>query len=195
MLLYGFAPLQLEKQFEATIDTPLPGEAVQGLAIIRGTFSSEEFISYTLEFAFSSQSGSNWFLIASGTDLPTENILAEWDTSTITDGIYALRLTVHLPEGNSVVVMVDGVRVRNYSTIETNTPEPTSAFTVAAPTRQIENQPAPTDQIFSTPTPYAQNRASFSPADLDQALVRGSIIGLAGFLLITLIFITKRPKE
>ena len=81
----------------------------------------------------------------------TELVL--WDTTTLTDGNYDLQLIIEREDEEPLVYNILGLRVRNYSLIETNTPAPTNT---AAPDEAATSiptiTPAPT-QVRPTPTP------------------------------------------
>ena len=65
----------------------------------------------------------NWFLIQYSYE-PVENgTLAVWDTSTIADGNYHLRIKVLLTDGRTRETIVSQLRVRNYTAVETSTPQ------------------------------------------------------------------------
>ena len=78
------------------IEHPAPGEAIQGLSQITGFIELAEWKTYNLEFAFSQKNV--WFPISMSVTLIEGNLLGEWDTSSISDGNYDLRLTVFLDD-------------------------------------------------------------------------------------------------
>ncbi len=127
LLLIVYAPGSVNAQnvIDSTvgITDPLPGNPIQGLVQITGFIDIEEWEYFNLEFAFTHQNV--WFPISMRQIEIGGNILGEWDTSSITDGNYDLRLTVFLSDETSLEIISEGIRVRNYSVIETNTPAPT----------------------------------------------------------------------
>lgn len=164
--------------------SPLPGEAVQGLAQIVGTVDADGFVSYTLEFSF--QKSENWFPISKSSTPIINGVLGEWDTSLLADDNYNLRLTVNTQADTPIIVLVEGLRVRNYSSIETSTPMPTQPPEESTPTPNNVITATPTATPFLTPTPLPENQASVNPDNVRNAIQNGMIIGL---ILMTLIFI------
>lgn len=131
------------------IHSPQAGQALQGVVPIIGTTSVARFQSAELSFTYLNNPTDTWFILAE-IDAPIENeILVQWDTTTISDGDYSLRLVVRLEDGNELTTEVTGIRVRNYTAIETETPTPT----VPTPTAALSETVAPTKTPTITPTP------------------------------------------
>jgi len=189
----GFTPHQQEEETVVSIDSPLAGGAVQGLVLIGGTISVEGFQSYQLAFSFSEEIDPDWFTISEAETLDEDGILGEWDTSTLPDDTYDLRLTVMLADGTSIETTVNGVRVRNYSIVETDTPTPTPEVSpTATPVPEITSTPTP--GITSSPTPLAPNPAEVTVPDLQSTLVTGGIAGAVLFVLLAAIWRLRQPK-
>jgi hypothetical protein len=171
----------------ASIQSPAAGQALQGRVIIQGNTAVAGFISSELNFAYSDSPLDTQFLI-NATDKPVSNgNLAEWDTSTITDGVYDLHLTVALENGNSVTVTIPKLRVRNYTTIETNTPTPVTptATTVPGDTPIPSATPTPTQTpIPPTATALAANPVEITDQDVNLSLGKGALLSLGLFALI-----------
>jgi hypothetical protein len=96
--------------------------------------------------------------------------LATWDTTTITDGDYDLRLLVSLKDGAQQQVVASGLRVRNYTLIEANMPTLTPLVSVTL------------TPIPPTTTPLPPNPAQLTRADYFTSLVQGGAIALLLFL-------------
>ena len=156
------------------ISAPQPGEALRGAVVISGHTAVKSFQS--MEVSYSYLNSGSWFLISQSHDPVEDGKLAVWDTTTITDGNYKLRLQVTLISG-SVLEKVMEVRVRNYSPVETSTSEPTQGFVLARPTATI----TPTAYLLPTPTDLPANPAKVSAADLGASIRMGAI--LAGLVL------------
>lgn len=165
------------------ISAPASGEALQGVITINGSTSDPGFVSAELSFSFSSQrSPRTWFLIQSFEQPSPAGKLATWDTGAVTDGVYDLRLVVMLKDGTQKEVVVSGLRVRNYTPVETNTPSPTP---VRAETRLVPSQ-TPTATITpipSTGTPLPTNPAELQPIELGFSLVQGMAVAFGLFAL------------
>ena len=162
------------------ISAPAGGSAVQGQVSIQGTSAEAGFVSAEVAFAYSQLAAQTWFPIANSATPVTAGLLATWDTTTLTDGTYDLRLAVTLADGSQAVAVVKGIRVRNYTPVETPTPTltPTKAPLVTTPT--------PTPTLAPTvplpePTPLPANPAAVSRAEVNDSLLRGVGAALALF--------------
>ena len=189
----GFIHRQEATDPTVEIVSPLDGEAVQGLVSIIGRIEAENLHSFIVEFAFASQDNPGWFSISSGDEIPADGFLGEWDTSTIPDDTYDIRLTVNFEDKDPMITFIKGVRVRNYSVIETNTPEPTSEIS-PTPTSPPEASPTPTIGMTPIPTSLSKNPAELSSSDLQSALINGSIAGLATFVVLLIFWLLRENK-
>lgn len=157
-----------------SIDAPVPGGALQGVVEIRGTTAVEGFQSAQVSFAYQSDPTHTWFLIGQS-DVPIEAAaLASWDTTTISDGNYRLRLQVFLTGGSVLEGQVSGLRVRNYTTVETSTPAPVEPVK-PDPTAQMQ----PTTTFTPLPDYQAPERTpaveAANPVQLTWEHLRSSI--------------------
>jgi len=166
------------------ISNPDIGQALQGVVAVTGNSAIPEFKNSELSFAYSNDPTGTWFLIGENQE-PIENgVLAHWDTTTITDGDYQLRLVVYLASGQQHIASVAGLRVRNYSAVETETPTP-------SPTPKPGNTPEPTSTSTPTLTPIPPtatavppNPAILEPHDLYTNMARGALAVIGFFSLI-----------
>ena len=132
---------QAQDQGLAVITSPLEGALLTGLVPITGSASHPQFTRYELAFGYSPNPTDTWFsLQPPATSQVINEVLALWDTTKITDGLYVLRLRVFYGEGAYLETFVANVRVQN------NTP--------AAPT-----QPAATEGPPASATPAASATA------------------------------------
>lgn len=166
-----------------TIDSPKPGEALQGKVAIIGSVPSEGFESYEVSFSYQRDTTNTWFLIEQGKDPVSANTLATWDTTTISDGTYRIRVVAYLKEGRPVQTMVAGLRVRNYTAVETPTPAP-----MTADGTPIVATPLPADYkpLFGTPTPLSGNPAQLTKQDMTDSLMYGGLAALGLFVILGL---------
>ncbi len=186
------------------IDAPLPGEALQGNVTITGSTQVDGFLAAELTFTYANDTTGTWFLVAE-MFAPVENdVLAVWDTFALTDGDYILQLTVYLADGSRQVALVEGLRMRNYSAVETSTPAPTETPTPVptADPRQFTPTPTPTITVTPTPTPLAptptplpSNPAEISPDNIANSLLRGAAGALAGLLILGFYLSLRRKKH
>lgn len=159
----------------AEITAPQTGGVVSQIVTLTGTADHPWFQAYDLAFAYQDNPTGTWFPIGEPVQTPVaDGRLGIWDTTTIADGIYALRLRVWLQDGTVLTALVEDVRVRNYLPVETPTPAAT-----ALPT-PIPVTPSPSPTSWPTPT------ATPEPAGLAQARAAlnggalAAVVGLGG---------------
>jgi hypothetical protein len=191
-LLPGWwARAQALEEAKVEITSLAAGEALRGQVAIHGNTDVEGFISWELNFGYSEDATGSWFLIAEGDQPVSDGLLAEWDTTTITDGDYQVRLTVFLEGDRRTHFLVPDIRVRNYTTIETLTPTPTLTATPYTLTPQpsptlIPSQPPSQTPVPETPTPLPTNPIAISTTEINTSWQRGALGSLAAFLLLGL---------
>jgi hypothetical protein len=145
---------------EPVITAPQPGEVLQGVITISGTSQVDGFASAEVDFTYTGDQTGTWFVITASSQAVSEEILAVWDTTAISDGSYDLRLRVHLADGRDIDVLVPRLRVRNYTPVETPTPAPTVPEATPQPTATTTPTPYP------TPTPLPPNPATVRTIDV-----------------------------
>jgi hypothetical protein len=154
---------------QVSILSPQAGGVLQGQVTITGNNNITGFVSAEIFFTYTHDPTDTWFLIASSSQPVTQGMLAVWDTTTITDGLYALRLRVTLGDGSYVDAIVPDLRVRNYTPVETNTP-------TAVP---LESTPVPkataTATPYPTPTALPPNPAALTPLNIYTSLGYGAL--------------------
>ncbi|HNT24809.1 MAG TPA: hypothetical protein PKM21_10625 [Anaerolineales bacterium] len=176
---------------QISISAPLGGQVLQGKVPIMGYTAAGSLQSSELSFAYTNDPTDTWFLIQYST-LPVSNgLLAEWDTTTITDGNYTLRLVATFREGNQQTVTIPGLRVRNYTPIETDTPLPSMPTATPVPGQPTPEPPTPTPTPVPTravlaPTALPANPAEISTLTLAQTVGIGALVGLGLLLLLGL---------
>lgn len=174
---------------EPVVISPRNGEAIQGRVEISGNTEMSGFQRTELEFRYVNDPKGTWFLLAETDQAVNPGKIAEWDTSIISDGNYDLRLSVCLTDGTCKNTIVQGIRVRNYSPVETPTPtDPvaTSQVIVTKDTPIPTRTPRPTRPVFES------NPAILTPSDLNSSLIRGGIVGIGFFLAFGIYWIVKR---
>ena len=191
ILIFSLMPLRPQAQ-ESTptaegprvyISEPLPGQALQGSVPVFGRTRLPGFQHAELTFTYQEDPRQTWFLIKTFDEPVNENLLADWDTTTLTDGIYLLRLVVYREGGRPPIeILVSRLRVRNYTPIETDTPAPTA-------TSQPGDTPVPTPTPTQTSTPIP---LTATPLPTNAAMISGTEINASmgkGVLVVGLIFV------
>lgn len=187
---------QVTLPFQAIILSPLPGQALQGSVMITGSTNLPRFQSAEISFSYAQDPTNTWFLIQRSSISVSNGVLAQWDTTTITDSNYNLRLTIHLTNGEQTVVEVQGLRVRNYTPIETDTPTPIPPSATPVPGQIIEEMPTATPTPTFTPVPPSPTPLPTNPAELSTRQIASSLgvgaASVAGLLLLLGIYGTIR---
>jgi hypothetical protein len=160
--------------------SPDPGQALQGTVLIRAAIDLEGTKTVRLRFAYSNDPRGTWFLIWERKDISTQEMNFEWDTTTITDGNYILRMDAEGVDGE-YTAYIPGLRVRNYSAVETNTPFPT-----LTPAPQDTQSPTASSTSTFTPIPptatsQPPNPAQITLEDINKSILIGTIITLILF--------------
>lgn len=175
-------------QFGPVVASPRPGDALQGTIVISGTSDAIDFVSSELEFGYADDPAGTWFLIAQSDQPVRDGTLAVWDTTVITDGEYDLRLRIRLEDGSSLDVVVPGLRVRNYTPIETPVPGSTTTVDTPTPSAVTPSIPLPTS------TPFPPNPAALTPFRILSGLGYGALAAIAFLLLLRLYIHLRRNK-
>jgi hypothetical protein len=150
------------------------------------------FVSAEISFAYADNPTDTWFQIAVNSQPVIAGNLASWDTTTITDGTYCLRLRVYLSDGTFLDVIVPDLRVRNYTPVETITPAPTLTPTATPqveftatllPTTTPTATPSPIATPFPTPTALPVNPAALTPQDIYASIGSGAVVAMILFFI------------
>jgi hypothetical protein len=198
ILAASFSPLraaaiyqQSTPEAQVLIQLPVAGQALQGDIVITGSVSVPDFAAYEVYFGYAADPTGTWFFLQRSTLPVTQGMLTHWDTTLITDGDYVLRLVVFHTNGLQDNVIIPGLRVRNYTPIETDTPTPPPPTDTPAPgtplppsaTPTVTLQPSATP-LPPTPTPLPTNPAILSEKDILSAVGWGSgvSVGLLALL-------------
>ncbi|NPV57591.1 MAG: hypothetical protein HPY76_13095 [Anaerolineae bacterium] len=163
------------------ITSPMEGEVVQGNINVTGSTRVEGFSLYEVAYSYQEDATGTWFLLNQSREIVSDGVLAVWDTTTIADGTYNLRLVIVRTDGSSLETVVGGLRVRNYTPIETASPLPQDIVTATAVPAVIS-----TPIGLPSPTPMQPNPAEVSLARVGRTLLSGALWMLAVFVLLGL---------
>lgn len=176
------------------ITSPAPDEVLRGQVTITGRVDLVSFTSAVLEFAYASNPTDTWFTIQTFSPPIADPKLAVWDTTSITDGDYVLRLRVNLEDGSFQEANVP-IQIGN-DVLPTPTFEPTATpqeDTLFIPTPfLLAASPTPTEVPRSTPTPLPPNPASLGQNEIYASLGRGALVILGLFVFAGLIIRVRR---
>jgi hypothetical protein len=186
-MVMAFPLMAQNAQFGApAIISPRPGDVLQGVATITGTTDVAGFVSAEISFTYVDDPTGTWFLIARINQPVFKDRLTTWDTTVITDGDYMIRLQVFLSDGSTLEALVPGVRVRNYTPVET--PTPMAITQAATPFATITRTATP----FPTPTPLPANPAILAPTEITASLLYGGLAAILTFVIIGIFFWLRR---
>jgi hypothetical protein len=176
------------------ITSPAPDEILRGQVTITGKVDVPSFVSAQLDFAYASNPTNTWFTIQTLSQPIADSTLATWDTTSITDGDYILRLRVNFEDGTVQEVTV-AVKIGN-DVLPTPTLEPTSTSepdAVLIPTPfLLAASPTPTDVPRPTPTALPSNPVSLRQNQIYASLGRGALVILGLFALAGIIIRVRR---
>src|SRR6266508_6471888 len=198
-LLFLFVLLLVAAQWRQgatpiAITSPAPDDVLRGQVTIAGKVEVPSFVSVQLDFAYASNQTNTWFTIQTFSQPLPDTTLATWDTTTITDGDYVLRLLVNFEDGTAQEVTVP-VKIGN-DALPTPTPEPTATpepDTALIPTPfLLAASPTPTDVPRSTPTALPPNPVSLGQNQIYASLGRGALVILGLFALAGIIIRVRR---
>lgn len=162
---------------------PQPGQAILGNIEISGNTLVDGYKSAEILFGYANDPADTWFLIDQSNTPIDNGVLANWDTTVISDGNYNIKLAVTLHDGAIFSSIVQDVRVRNYSPIEPDTPMP--VINTSTPELGITPIPTPTvSPIPSTATPLPTNPIILTPSDFITGFGRGALITLGLFIFV-----------
>lgn len=177
----------------AQITSPREGEVLQGQVHVMGTADGPDFASAVLEFSYASDSTKTWFEVQTIYQGIRDSELGTWDTTTISDGNYLLRLNVISQAGVSADEVVR-IQVRNYTSPPTVAPPvetpsaglqiPTAVMLVASPTSGPFRAP--------TPTNLPANPASIATLGIYDGFWQGALVVGGIFAVVGLIFLRRR---
>lgn len=172
---------------DPVIVSPRLGDVLQGVVTITGSSDVTGFVAAEISFTYMEDPTGTWFLIAKNSQPVFSDTLATWDTTAITDGNYVIRLRVYLTDGSTHDTLVSGLRVRNYSPVETRTPMVLAPEATPLPT--ITQTATP----FPTPTTLPPNPATLAVTDVSTSILYGGLVAIL-ILIIIGIYLWLRRK-
>ena len=168
------------------ITAPLSGDVLRGAVTITGRADDPNFQSAQLDFGYASNPADTWFTLQTFSQPVLDTTLTTWDTLSISDGDYILRLRMTLNDGSFQEVTAP-VSVQNDAPLATPTAPATST-----PVPEIEVQiptpfllaasPTPTAPPRPTPTPLPTNPVSMNQTAIYISLGRGALVILGLFV-------------
>ena len=163
------------------VDVPYEGATVQGLVGISGSTNSEGFVTSEVFFGYSPDG--EWFSIGRQMEPISNQVIANWDTTVITDGVYRLKVVVNKSDGSQGETIVNNIRVSNYTSTQGDAGVNINDKPIARPDYEGGSK--------ATATAFPPNPASVSRADLISSANKG-VVSVAVIFLITGIYLGLR---
>jgi hypothetical protein len=145
----------------AAITAPTDGQELQGVVTLTGSANHPEFDRYELAFGPEPNPNDAWQVFSTNPQPVAGNVLGVWDTGSVGDGAYSLRLRVVRKDSNYDEAFVRGLRVSNQQPLNTPTPlvpeatfppEPTADIATAVPGVEPTLRSVPTVLVEQPPT-------------------------------------------
>jgi hypothetical protein len=192
----AFIPAEARAQ-EASpvIITPTDGQILRGQVSITGTTDLPGFASAELDFAYASDSAGNWFLIQTFSQPTAKSTLMTWDTNSISDGDYVLRLRVALQDQTVHDAMIR-IRVQNETPVSTAiltaTSMPVFVPQLSTSVPSVASS-TPTPPPFATPTAFPSNPVEVQTNEIYTGIQRGALVIVAIFVAFGILIRIRRP--
>ncbi len=173
------ATLSRAQQTGAVLNYPREGDVLAGIVSIQGTASAAGFTFYYLEYTPSPASDTSiWREIRPASNIAVDSaLLGAWDTTTVADGAYTLRLRVQSANEGDAIAMAS-ITISNTS--------PTPEATEPLPVDVAGGLPTIDQPPTRTPRPGVSQQEEISGGQLDATLLdpqlvrRGVCIGGLG---------------
>lgn len=143
---------------QAQIISPKPGLSLSGEVVVIGSAVHPTFVRYELAFAYDPDPTDTWFTFWQGATPVVEGELGRWNTTGISDGIYALRLRVYFSERGFLETIVRGLQLNNTAPVVMPMATPTAtpvAVTMPTPTPTPTLTPTAILLLTAAPMPSA----------------------------------------
>ncbi len=171
--------------------SPGEGEVVAGVVEVKGSVPDVNFSYAELSYAFSEGENPTWFLIGRIDQSVHDDLLALWDTTTITDGVYRLKLSVYESGGTVHETVLDNIKVGNYTHYDSSTP--TAQSSAGQVTMEEILTVTPTILASPEPTMLSVNPASISDGDIKFSLSAGFVLTII-ILIVLAVYAFFRQK-
>ena len=184
----GFPQLDLVR-----ISSPTQGEYLQGIIQIIGTVTGNDLARVEVSFRYQDNQSESWFLIDQFDEPIVDDVLARWDTSTIADGEYQIRVLAVYSDGREQEAIIKNLFIRNYTPFDPiKTENPALEQTLVSDDMPAITTITPT--LRSSPTPMPPNEIIVTEEQFLRTAVQGAILGIL-FLFVIVMFIIIRSRK
>ncbi len=175
------------------IQSPVDGEYLQGAIQIIGTVAGTGLQTAEISFRYQDSQSQSWFVIGQTSTPVVDDIIATWDTSTIADGVYQIRVLAVYENGREQEKIISNLNVRNYTPfnpIKTENPEIVSTENIENQIVTIETTPT----MRSSPTAMPPNEMVISQSQFITTAIQGGILGVLLLFVIALFILIRSRK-
>lgn len=173
------------------ISEPLEGRTVSGVVDVKGTTDVVGFAHQEVEFSYQANPTGTWFLLSRSNQGVRNGSLVLWDTNTISDGDYVIRLRVFFSDGSGRDTLVKGIKVRNYTVTQALAPTSTQkTMPTSLPSKTVTSTPSPQ----ATPTLFPANSAELPSSQVWSSLGRGAAVTVVLFLIFGLLLRSRKKS-
>jgi len=173
--------------------TPQKGSVLQGNIDIVGTATGIGFQYAEVSFRYQKEDPGDWFLISQISEPKVDDFLLTWDTSSIVDGDYQVKIQAFYMDGHQIEAIIEDLRIRNYSPVET-----VIATTLPSSNPQMTENPSlmitPTKIITEYATPLPKNELSTDIGGILNSTLQGAIVGVLLLIVLGLWLILRERK-
>ncbi len=175
------------------IQSPVEGDFLQGNVAIMGTVTGSGFQSAEISFRYQDTPSQSWFVIAQISAPVVDDLIATWDTSTIADGVYQIRVLAVFDDGREQEEIIANLNVRNYTPFDPiKTADPGQPSNLNDQTATIRIQATPT--FKPSPTSMPGNEIMVTQSQFINTAIQGAILGVLFLVVIALFIIIRRRK-
>ncbi len=175
------------------IQSPVDGDYLQGSVQITGTVTGTGLQTTEISFRYQDSQSQSWFVIDQTNSPVVDDIIATWDTSTIADGVYQIRVLAVFENGREQETIINDLNVRNYTPFDPFKTENPELISTENPQNQLVTVEAiPT--LRSSPTPMPSNEMVISQSQFIYTAIQGGILGVLFLFVIALFIIIRRRK-
>jgi len=178
LILASSMLLRSPKVVDSVIVSPRPNDLFHGVVSVTGSPDAIGFSYAEVSFAFANDLTGIWYLVSTINQPVHRGTLATRDLATTTDGNNILRFRIYFTDGSFKEIIVPGLRVQNYTPMETPTPVYPILEKTFLPTGKQSATP------FPTPTGLPLNPAALSPTDVSTSMLFGGLAAVFTFMIV-----------
>ena len=172
--------------------SPKEGEILQGSIYIQGTISGSAFEYAEISFQYQDSQSTNWFLIDTIETTIVDDTIAIWDTSTIADGKYRIKVIAYYENNQIHEAVLENLDIRNYTAVEPGGNIEGEGQSTPMGNAQSVDEATPTSAPIPTAVP--PNEMTVSRSQFFITLIQGAIFGIL-LLVAGLLFVIIRRRK